>query len=163
MSLPINDNFVCELTAECPISVGDARAITRIAYLVAETDFVQNEDERDSMRRLVTSVWRAAGREPEEISPVSPLPIDDEERCAWVRQLAGEIETATGRELAYVAAYLMAASDQQLDREEGGTLEMLQRVLGIADERAAYLAAASAAAATPGVDRDAAPAQSIRD
>lgn len=151
MVLPIDEKFVQELAAGPGITAGDARAIARIAYLMLEADFEVYPEERESMARLVYSVWQVAGREPEDIELVSPLPIDEEERRGWIRQLAGEVETDSGRELAYVVAYLVVTSDHQLGRVEGHLVELLQHELGIDDDRAVQLAAAGAGAATPGV------------
>ena len=103
------------------------------------------------MTRLVDSVWRIAGHEREPLPPVSPLPLDDEEREQWIERLAGDLDTETGRDLAYVVAYLVVTSDHQLGRTEGRTLEMLRRALGIDDARATQLAAIGAGAITPGV------------
>src|SRR5690606_36163290 len=57
--------------------------------------------------------------------------------------------TRRSRELAYVYAYLLVVSDEQISRVEGRFLEDLQRELGISDERAAELAATSAEQVTP--------------
>jgi len=151
MVLPIDEKFVQELAAGPGITAGDARAIARIAYLMLEADFETYPEERESMARLVSSVWDIAAREPEDIELVSPLPIDEEERRDWIRKLAAELETDAGRELAYVVAYLVATSDHQLGRVEGHLIDLLQHELGIGDDRAVQLAAAGAGAATPGV------------
>jgi hypothetical protein len=141
------------------LTAPQVRSIARIAYLAAEIDLDEDVDERAALDELVARLWRVAGLPPEPVEPVSPLPLprDDEERHARVRELTAPLVTRGARELAYAVAYVLVTADIELDRLEARLLDELQQALEIDDVRAADLAAFAAEAITPGIEQAAAP------
>lgn len=149
MNVSLSTDFLRENFSPETLTRGEVQAIARVAYLTAEIDFFEDEDEQRTLNEIGDQLWSIAGLPREPIEPVSPLPIDEEERRWRIADLAGRLMTRRSRELAYVYAYLLVVSDEQISRVEGRFLEDLQRELGISDERAAELAATSAEQVTP--------------
>lgn len=147
----VPDSLIRSILGRDVLSAPQIRSILRTAYLAADIDFDERVEERALLDELASRLWQIAGLRPEPISPVSPLPLDDEERRAHIRVLAAGLTSRGARELAYALAYLLAAADIDLDRAEGRLLDDLQRALAIDDARAADLAAFAAEAVTPGV------------
>ena len=63
------------------------------------------------------------------------------------------------RELAYVLAYVVVVSDQELAPDESSLLRELERTLAISPERASELVYRAARIVTPGEQRDDQPTQ----
>lgn len=149
--MQLDPGFVTAIIGGAALSPHDAAAIVRIAYIVAELDFDADIDESETLRSITASL---APFHPEEAEPIplGPLPIDDEERQALARSLAAELTTSAATELAYAAAYLVSASNIQLDPLESAFLEELRVDLGITPERAADVAALAARRVTPDLD-----------
>ena len=137
------------------LAAAEVTAILQLGWLVAEIDFHEDGDElavwRSIARRLVTT----SGGEPAFVEPVSPLPLDDEERSARVHELSAKLSTRSARELAYAIAYLVAVADVELGPIEQAFLDQLRRALGIEEDRADYLAATAARIVTPSGDEPA--------
>lgn len=150
MNVSLSTEFLREKFSSETLTREEVQAIARVAYLTAEIDFFEDDAERRTLDEIGDQLWSIAGLPREPIEPVSPLPIDDEERRWRIRELAAQLMTRRSRELAYVYAYLLVVSDVQLARVEGRFLDDLQRELGISDDRAAELAATSAEHVTPG-------------
>jgi len=153
MRLFANREFVRQLLGTDHLLPEDVRDIMRLVYVTTELDFDEDIAEREALQEIAGCLWDLAGVDTEAIRPVSPLPIDDEERRAVIRRLAADLPTRGGREVAYVASYLAATSDCELAPVEGQFLDELQHALGISDERAADLAAAAAESMTPGLQQ----------
>lgn len=118
-----------------------------LATLAADVDLEEIRAETLCSPRWPKSYARA------QISPAtflstSPLPLDKTERASRIRQLAGRLTDVRGRELAYVAAYLVVIADLELAPVEGQFLDELRRALD--DDRAAELAETAAQFLTPG-------------
>lgn len=153
MRLFVNREFIRQILGGEGLLPEDVRNIMRLVYVTTEIDFDEDVAEREALQEIAGCLWDVAGVDAESIEPVSPLPIDAEERVAVIRRLSDELPTRGGREVAYVAAYLAATSDLELAPIEGSLLDELQHSLDISDERAADLAAAGAESMTPGVQQ----------
>jgi hypothetical protein len=127
-------------------------SIIRLAALTADVDFRPDADEDDALARMARTLWASVGRAPQRVEPVSPIPLDAEERNARIAELARHLRSREARELAYVAAYILAVVDLDLAPTQAQFLAQLQRALGIDDERAADLVSRAAEAVTPGVE-----------
>jgi hypothetical protein len=157
VSFMISQDVAQEIVGSELLTPEEARTIVQLAYLTTELDFDEDADELQTLDQLARNVWALAGTEDGGVEVVSPLPIDAEERRGRIRELATQLSKRGARELAYVAAYLLAASDLELAPIEGSFLDELQDALEIEDERAADLVAMSAERVTPGVrDEDSA-------
>jgi hypothetical protein len=143
------------------LSSEDAAVIARLAYITAELDFEADVDERETLRSIVESL-SAYGPEAAEPLPLGVLPIHDEERFQHIHTLAGELHAPEARELAYATAYLVIASNADLDRLQMRWLAELQRALGIDDARAAELVAIGARCVTPGLDESTSSPTTVR-
>jgi len=143
------------------LSPHEARTIVHIAQLAAWIDFDDDTVEGGLLGTVTRELCAAAGVPPSSITPLSPLPIDAEERLARIGQLAGWLVTTDARELAFTLAYLMIVADFELAPTEGELLEELRDALLIEKARAADLAAGVSELVTPGVqaelDADTAP------
>ena len=137
---------IATLTAE------DATAISQICDLAARVDLDEDRDELAALDAFAREVCASAGIARDRVPPVSPLPIDDEERCAWIRRIASRLTTQGARELAYVAANLLAVSDLEIAPVEQKMLEELRGELGLSEARARDLVATAAEIVTPGTD-----------
>ncbi len=151
MNLSLSSDFLRAKFSPDALTRREVQAISRVAYLTAEIDFLEDDAERRTLDEIGDQLWSISGLPREPIEPVSPLPIDDEERRWRIEELAGQLTSRRARELAYVYAYLLVVSDLQLARVEGRFLEDLQRALAIDDDRAAELAATSAEHVTPDI------------
>jgi hypothetical protein len=134
------------------LSADDATAIVQICDLTAGVDLDEDSDELAALEQLARDVCASAGIARDRVPPVSPLPIDDEGRCEWIRRLASRLTTQSARELAYIAANLLAVSDLELAPVEQKMLQQLHEELGLADDRARDLVAAASEIVTPGID-----------
>ncbi len=121
--------------------VSDVEVIGQLAFLAAEIDFDEEPEEGPALDALNRSLWRIIGAEPQPVIPISPLPLpnDREQRARWIRELVPQLTSRDAREVAYVAAYLMAVADLQLAPVESELLDELQRALDIDDQRATDL------------------------
>ncbi len=132
------------------LGASDARAVVAIATLAAEIDLDEVRDEVALLAPLADELCAAAGISPATLEPVSPLPLNKAERAARIREFAALLTDARGRELAYVAAYLVAVADLELGPGESAFLDELRRVLELDDARTAELAGTAAQFLTPG-------------
>lgn len=148
----IPESLITSIASPRDLTAEQVVAILRIAYLAADIDLYEDPAERAALDELAAVLWRVAGIPPRPVPPVSPLPIDDEERRARIAELVRDLSTPGARELAYALAYVLAVSDLALDRPEPSFLEALQLALDLDDLRASELAATAAEAITPGVD-----------
>lgn len=144
------------LPAATDLAASDVEVIGQIALLTAEIDFNEEADERSLLNVLNRSMWRLIDAPPRPITPVSPLPIDREERIGWLRKLVPRLSQTTphARELAYATAYLVVVIDRELAPVESELLRELQRALGLDDERAEEIAEVASRAVTPGEEPD---------
>jgi tellurite resistance protein len=145
----VDREFVRQVLGSDGLLPEDVRSILRLAYLTAEIDFDEDIAEREALQEVAGCLWDVAGSDAQAIEPVSPIPLDGEERSALIHRLAAELPTRGARELAYVTAYLLATSDLELAPIEGRFLEELQDALGLDDDHAADLAASAAESVTP--------------
>ncbi len=134
------------------LSADDATAIVQICDLAASTDLDEDSDERAVFEAFAHEVCDSAGIPRDRVPVMSPLPIDDEERCAWIRRLGGKLTSEGARELAYVAANLLAVSDLEIAPVEQKMLEQLRGELGLGEDRARDLVATASEIVTPGTD-----------
>ncbi len=155
----IPERLIRTILGHDTLTAPQVRSIARIAYLAAEIDLDENVDEWAVLDDLVVRLWQVAGLPREPVEPVSPLPLprDNEERHARVRELTAPLTTRGARELAYAVVYVLVTADIELDRLEARLLDELQQALDIDDVRAADLAAFAAEAITPGIEQAAAP------
>jgi hypothetical protein len=151
--MQLTPTCVREILHGATLSSEDAAVVARLAYITAELDFEADVDESEALRSIVHSL-SAYGPETAEPLPFGALPIDEEERHAHIQTLAGELHAPEARDLAYATAYLVIASNADLDRLQMRWLEQLQRALGLDDARAAELVAISARCVTPGLDEN---------
>jgi hypothetical protein len=128
--------------------VSDVEVIGQLAYLAAEIDLDEDTDERFMLEALNPGLWRLIGVAPQPIVPISPVPLDREERGGWLRELVPQLTSRDARELAYVAAYLVVVADLELAPIESTLLGELERALAIAPARASELAVAASRALT---------------
>jgi hypothetical protein len=124
-------------------------AVLQLGWLVAEIDLQEDRDELGVWRSLARRFRPTCDGSPVQVEPVSPLPLDDEERRARIHELTAQLSTESARELAYAVAYLVAVADVELGPIEQTFLEELRRALAIDDDRAAYLIATAAQIVTP--------------
>jgi hypothetical protein len=128
----------------------DARTIVQIAELAAGVDLDDDADERILLEAVGQHVCASAGIARDSVPVVSPLPLDHEDRMAWICALATQLTTTGARELAYVIAYLLTASDLELAPVESTFLGELREALSIPEERASELLATVTEIVTPG-------------
>lgn len=133
------------------LSRDEAEAIVHVAQLAGGVDLDEDPSEVRLQRQLVSHVCTLANVTPDSIAPASPLPIDDEERRAWIVRLAKRLTTSGVAELAYVIAHLITVSDLEIAPVESVFVESLRDGLGIGRERAAELAVTISSMITPGV------------
>jgi hypothetical protein len=143
--------FVADRDGDRAFNPGDARGIVAIATLAANVDLDEVRDEAALLAPLADELCTDAHISPATLGSLSPLPLDKTERTARVCELAGQLTDARSRELAYVAAYVVAVADLELAPVESELLDELRQALALTDERAAELAEAAAQFLTPGV------------
>jgi hypothetical protein len=134
------------------LSADEATAIVHAAQLAGGVDLDEDADEVGLVRQLSGHVCTFAGISPADVPVVSPLPIDDEERRAWIARLASMLPAQGARELAYVISYLVTVVDLELDPIESTFVEDLRVAFCILRERARDLAITVSSMITPGVE-----------
>lgn len=144
-----------EATRTAPLTADEAIAIVQLGYLASGADLEDDSDELALREQIGRHVCALADIAFESVPWPSPLPIDAEERIAWLTKLRGELTTPGVRELAYVVVYLLAVGDLELAPVESDLLSDVEGVFGIGDERARELVAEAAAKVTPEVGRGA--------
>jgi hypothetical protein len=154
--------LVRSLSGDCNgergLGSGDARAIVAIATLAADVDLDEPRNEADLLVPLAAELAARARVLPETLASSAPRPQDKTERVARIHELATELTGTRSRELAYVAAYLVAIDDLELAPVESAFLDELRPALELTEARAAELAETAAQALTPG----ATPAMEVR-
>ncbi len=128
----------------------ETSTILQIAQLAAGVDLDEDVDERGLLGTLTRQLCATAGIPLESVRPLSPLPIDAEERTARIASLAAGLATTSARELAYIVAYLLIVSDLELAPVETELLDGLRAALRVEDRRASELAAEVSELVTPG-------------
>ena len=128
----------------------EARAVLHIAQLAAGIDLDDDLAERGLLGTLTVLLCDAAMIPLDSVRPLSPLPIDAEERRAQIASLAGRLVSTESRELAYILAYLLIVADLELAPVESDLLDDLRRALWIDGDRAGELAAEVSVLVTPG-------------
>ena len=131
------------------LTVVEAETIVRIGYLAIDIDLEEDSAELVMVEALSDQICALAGIAPSMISPLSPLPTDDEERAVRVRQLASRLTRTPSRELAYVVAYVLIVADLELSPVESRLLLELETVLEVSEDRTSELAAQAAEMLTP--------------
>jgi hypothetical protein len=127
----------------------EARAIVQLTYLASGADLEDSSEEETLREQLGRHICALAEISFDSVPWPSPLPIDGEERVAWLTTLGGELTARGPRELAYVIAYLLAIGDMELAPAESDFVSDLQDLLGISDTRASELVARAAEQVTP--------------
>jgi tellurite resistance protein len=130
------------------LAAGEVSSVLQLGWLVAEIDLQEDRDELGVWRSLAQRLG-ATTSSPAWVAPVSPLPLDDEERTARINELTAQLASRSARELAYALAYLVAVADVELGPIEQAFLDQLRRALAIDEDRAAYLVATAARIVTP--------------
>src|SRR5262245_18765242 len=77
-------------------------------------DLDEDNDELALLDALSREICASAGIARDQVPRVSPLPLDDEEHRAWITRLANRLSSQSARELACVAAHLLAVSDLEI-------------------------------------------------
>lgn len=144
-----------EATRTTPLTAEEATAIVQLGYLASGADLEDDSDEFALREQIGRHVCALAEIAYESVPRPSPLPLDEEERIAWLAKLGGELTTPGVSELAYVVVYLLMISDLELAPVESELLSDLQRVLAIGEDRAGELVAEAAAKVTPAAEREA--------
>lgn len=161
MHIHVDDDCLRRILPDATdIAVSDVEVIAQLAFLTAEIDLDEDVDEGRLLDVLNRNLWRIVDATPRPIIPISPLPIDREERTAWLRELVPQLTTRDARELAYVAAYLTVVIDLELAPVESELLSDLQRALRIDDQRTAELGEAASEVLTA-LDHERAPDEEI--
>ena len=104
------------------------------------------------LTQLARHVCANAGIDLDRVPPASPLPIDGEERAAWITRIASGLRTAGVRELAYVVVYLVTVADLEIAPAESAFLDQLRDALDIANDRASDIAVTVSSMLTPGTE-----------
>ncbi len=128
------------------LSSADAAALVGVAYLALDADDREDPDELAVVDEISQQVCALANT-----AVVAPgvRATDDLERLEKIRELGGQLSSQQTRELGYALAYAVSISDLDLAPAESELLADLAVALGIADDRAAELAAKVAEAVTP--------------
>jgi len=127
----------------------EIRAVVHLAQLAAWIDLEDDPAERALVRALTYRLCTWGDLAMTGIPPLSPVPLDAEERAARIAMLAHQLDTRAARELAFVLAYLVIVVDLELAPVEGDLLEQLQHALAIPPARAGELIDAIAWIVTP--------------
>lgn len=154
MSIDVDDArfhriLFATLGKEPSLETYETRALIQIAQLAAWIDLEEPVEERVLLRQLVMHLCVHGGIEPGSVRPLSPVPIDGEERMSRIEALADDLELAGMRELGYVLAWLLIVADLQLAQVEEELLDDLQDALGISRARAGELAETVTLIVTP--------------
>ncbi len=115
-----------------------ATTILQFAQLAAGVDLDDDPAEQAILQTLAQQIASVLGTKPDDVLPIPPLP-DEDARLHWLGALASELETRGARELAFVLAFLVSVADLDLNALEMSSLEELQRVLGVDEQRATDL------------------------
>gem|GEM_PF-2524126 len=129
----------------------DARAIVAIATLAADIDRQHGNAEVALLAPLTAELCARADISPSTLLSTSPIPSDDAERNARIRELTCQLTDPRSRALAYAVAYLVAVADFELAPIESMFLDQLRRALDLDNDRAAELAESAAETLTPGI------------
>lgn len=132
------------------LAPSEARTIAQLAQLAAGIDLEDDAAERGLLGELTHHLCALAGIPSSSVPVLSPLPIDAEERRARIASLASQLAAPRARELAFVAAYLLIASDLELAPVESELLDGLRRAFELDAARADELLAEASALVTPG-------------
>jgi len=132
----------------------EATAIAQLAELATDVDFDEMSSELALRRQIQGHVCRLAGISPDRVPPPTPLPLDDEERRAWIARLAPQITTPGAGALAYVLVYLCTVGDLALEPVETSFVDELEEALGLDHERASDLVARVTEMITPDVGEE---------
>jgi len=127
----------------------EIRAIVQLTQLAAWIDLDDDPSERGLVHALTYRLCVWGGVAPNSIPPLSPVPIDGEERAARVAMLAHQLDSSAARDLAYVLTYLVVVVDLELAPVEGDLMEQVQHALAIPATRAGALIEAIAWIVTP--------------
>jgi hypothetical protein len=144
------ETIVRTIIAAPALSPADAATILQIAQLAVDVDLEEYVEERAALDTLTGYVAASGGIDRDAVSPVSPLPTDDEERAAWLDMLARKLSSTGARELAYALAYVVIVSDVELSPIEIELMDELRTKLAIAVDRAAELVEVVSELVTPG-------------
>lgn len=144
--------FVTRLLPEGKVlSPDEAASIIQIAQLAGGVDLDEDPGELRLERQLARYVASLGGLPAGRVAPVSPLPLDREERRAWIARLAAGLDTEEVGQLAYVIAYLVTIGDLEIAPVESTFLEELRAALGIGRDLASDLVVSISSMITPGV------------
>jgi hypothetical protein len=157
MSIAVDDAKLRDLVASTLAGELHSRelpAILEAAQLAAAIDLDDASEERSLVRVLIARLCAIAGVDASTVRPLSPVPMDREERDARLAALRERLITPGARELAFVLAYLVVVADLELAPIETDLLDAMQRTLSIPRERAAELVAMASGIVTPGVPRE---------
>jgi hypothetical protein len=129
-----------------PLRADDAAAVIGIAYLALGADDREDPDEVAVVDEIAQQVCALANT---AVAAPGVRATDDFERLEKIRELGGQLSAKGPRELAYALAYAVSISDMDLAPAETELLADVAVAFGIADARAAELAATVAEAVTP--------------
>ena len=126
------------------IEESEVRAVIATMQLAASID---SHDNRvlDTLIRRMCEIGDI-----ERVGPLSPVPMDDEERATKIVELADRLPSPEARELAYVLAHLAIVGDLQIAPIESRFMRDLRDAFGIDPERAAELVQRADVRVTPG-------------
>jgi len=153
MSIEINDakfQQILEMAVgQQRIKPKEIRAIVQLMQLAAWIDLEDDPSERALVQALTYRLCAWGDLASISIPPLSPVPIDAEERAARVAMLAHQLDTSAARDLAYVLTYLVVVVDLELAPVESDLLEQVQHALAIPATRGGALIDAIAWVVTP--------------
>lgn len=127
----------------------EIETVLATVQLAASVDLDDDPAEQTLLGTLTRRLCALGGLSVESIRPLSPIPMDGEERAARIAALAPQLVTSGARDLAFVLAYLLIVVDLELAPIESALLDGLQRGLAIPRARASELAEAAARIVTP--------------
>lgn len=127
------------------VSHADAEVILELVQLCVDSDGREDADEIKSFFALGKAVFAMAGLQSTP-TPTSMGGDDDNER---MRELAGQLTSTHGKELAFACAHLLSISDVDIAPEEDAFIGALRDALAISVERGDEIAAQLNASLTP--------------
>lgn len=148
-------SIVRHLLPRPSLSPAEAVAIAQLAELATDVDLNEMSSELTLLRQVRRRVCELAGVAPESVPAPTPLPIDDEERRAWIARLAPQLTSPGTGALAYVLVYLCTVGDLAIEPVETSFVDQLEDALGLDHERASDLVARVTEMLTPEVDAEA--------
>ena len=131
----ISDAALDKIFAGATLSSDEATAIAQLGDLAAGVDLDHDDDEDTAYDTLKEHVCALAKIDPATVPAVSPLPIDAEERDAWLTKLCAKLTSDRARTLAYTVSYLVVVADLELAPSESELLADLADALGFDDDR----------------------------